>query len=50
MLLFCEVEGRVGKVSCSMGQCQQDDKGEALLALMWAEKDSHRTVPLPPEE
>lgn len=50
MLLVWEAEGRMGKIICSVGQCYQDEEGEALLALLWAEKDTRQTVPLLPEE
>lgn len=43
-------EGQVGMIICGMEQCKQDDEGKALLALLWAQKNTGQTVPLLPEK
>lgn len=40
-------EGWVGIIICGMEQC---DEGKALIALLWAEKNTGQTVPVLPEK
>lgn len=48
--MIWEAEEWAVRSSAAWGGAKQDDKGEALLALLWAEKDTCQKIPLLPDK